>query len=162
MIPSLAPAWYVSFEIFPQDVVNGLSNVIHFTAKGNTGKHGYRIPSVFFKSRTTKLTICSSINKNVNRCFTSKALKHHQFTKVEITQRQISRSKYRYSIHIAGKRVFNIINSRARYHRNVKVYRSNPWTPPAKALIKNLVYGNLKHGRFYLLYDSQANWSFLF
>ena len=151
MIPSLAPAWYVSFEIFPQDVVNGWSDVIHFSTHLNTGTHGYRIPAVFFRSQTTELFICSTINNNVNRCFTSKALKRHQYTKVEITQRQISTSKYRYSIHIAGKRVFHTVNSRARYYRNVKVYQSNPWTSQAKALIKNLAYGNLNHGKFYLL-----------
>ena len=148
VIPSLAPAWYVSFEVFPQGVVNGWSNIIHFTIGGCNGKHGRRTPAVWFNSQTTKLTICSTINSNVNRCFTSKSLQRHQYTKVEIIQKQISTSKYRYSILIAGKRVFHTVNSRARYHQNVKVYRSNPWVPAAKALIKNLVYRNLYHGKF--------------
>ena len=146
MIPSLAPAWYVSFEIFPQEVVNGWSNILHFTIGGNNGKHGRRTPHVLFNSQTTKLTICSTINANFNKCYTSKAIPRHQYTKVEIIQRQISTNKYRFSVIIAGKRVFNVVNSRARYFQNVEVYQSDRWHPAAKALIKNVVYRNLYHG----------------
>ena len=147
VIPSLAPAWHVSFEILPQGVVNGWSNIIHFTTGGNVGKIGQRIPGVWFHTQSTRLHICSAISGNANRCFDSKSLKLHEYTKVEIIQNQLRDNRYRYSISIAGKRVFTTINTGARFFPNVQVFRSDPWHPASNALIKNFVYGNLEHSK---------------
>lgn len=147
IIPSVAPAWYVAFEIFPEGFTNGWSNVIHFTTGKNFGKHGNRIPAVWFHSGSTRLHICSSISGNVNKCFGTKDLQRNKYTKVEIEQRQISESEYRFSISIAGERIHETVNTDARYFSNVRVFQSNPWVPAAKAQIKNLVYRNLNHGK---------------
>ena len=155
IIPSVAPAWYVSFEIFPEGVVNGWNNIIHFTTGGNHGKHGDRIPAVWFHTASTRLHICSSISGNFNECFNSKSLKQNVYTKVEIMQKQISNTRYRFSVWIAGKRVYHTVNTAARYFSNVKVFRSDPWHPAANALIKNLVYRNLEHSKTFSFFSSE-------
>lgn len=145
-ISLLAPAWYVSLDIRPYGNTPYWSNVIHFTADGkNINTHGSRVPAIFFKGRSRKLHICNPVNSDSNYCFDSEPLILNQYTKVEIKQHQLSDGKFRLEIKIGGESVHSVINDKARFFGNVKVYRSDPWYPTANALIKNLVYGNLPY-----------------
>ena len=157
IIPSHGPAWRVSFEVYPEGVKGGWTNIIHFTKGGNYKINGDRIPGVWFHSGTTRLHISSSLNGNKNAYYDSKAIPLRKYTKIEIEQSQQKLRNYgktyKYTIKIAGVTVFTRVNKKARYFTNVKVYRADPWYNAANVKIKNLVYHNLQNGNVYILYN---------
>ena len=65
---TLSQGWQVSLEIQPTGTVSRYANILHATIGGNHGKHGDRIPAIFFHAGSTKLVICTSLNNNPNNC----------------------------------------------------------------------------------------------
>ena len=103
------------------------------------------IPAVWFNPSSTRLHICTALNGR-NLCYDSQTLPLHKYTKVEIAQVQMHGTEYFYVILVGGQRVYQTVNTHARYFHNVKVYKANPWQLAADADIKNLVFRNLKRG----------------
>jgi len=147
-------AWKVSFEVSPFSTHTDWSNIVHFTIGKNIARYGDRVPGVWFIAHTTRLHICAPLNGNKNYCVnTKKGLPFHQYTKVEISQRQLDTDgSFLYEIWIAGKRIFKVTNNQPRYFYDVKVYQTDPWYVAGNANVRNLVHTNLRHGKiiFYL------------
>ena len=52
-----------------------------------------------------------------------------------------------YQIKINGKLAINKVNSDARVFKNVRLWRSDPWYPAAKACVKNFFFANILKGK---------------
>ena len=137
----LPQAWKVSLEIKPLKILRRHSNILRGTIGGNhREKYGERIPAIFFKGRSTKLIICSSINDNANYLITlSPALPLNKWTKIIVQQIQKDDFKYHYEIFIDGKQKLSIVNKKPKIFKNVKYYTSDPFYPAANAMIRNVV-----------------------
>ena len=60
----------ISFTLTPKGVTSGWANILHITnneGNGNGEVMGNRIPSVFFRSMTTKLTFSTGCDGDLNR-----------------------------------------------------------------------------------------------
>ena len=138
-------AWRVVFKVKPLGKRNGWGNIIHSSAFGKSNKkYGDRIPGVWFKPNTTRLHICSAVNKKKNHCFTSKKnLPMNKFTRVVIQQVAMKDGRFKYQITINKIVVHKVINKGPRSYKNVKMYASSPWAKPARAVLKNLKFRNL-------------------
>ena len=150
IIPSLSPAWYVSFEINPYSGGDWLS-VVHFTISGSRSKYGDRVPEVLM--HYSRLYIYNAVNGHISHTYVSNPLTFNKYTRVEISQKPDSSdaSVILYTIKLDGKQVYQIVNRDARYFPNVKVYQGDIWRYPAKAFIKNFVYNNLPNSSKFFL-----------
>ena len=87
------------------------------------------------------LHFINEVNGNVNYRFDSKrSFPLNSWIAVKVTQLHIKGKLFRYTIHINGRRVFTVINRKAKNFRKVKVYVSDPWYPAAKGVIRGLVF----------------------
>ena len=140
-IPFFYSLYDVSFEV---RVLFGIGsdwrNIIHFTQGGDNREYGDRIPGVWLHPRQKQLKICSAVGTDRNYCFTStKRLPTNRFTKVKISQhRDEKTNKFLYQIYIDGKLEHSTTNNNPTTFYNVKPYLSNPWSPPANALVRSL------------------------
>ena len=145
VVPTLSQHWKLQFSIKPFHTKHGWTNIMHATIGGNVGKIGDRIPAVFFNSRTTKLHICSAVSGNKNFCKNTNALPVNKFSSVIIQQipkqrRYGTRSygtQYHYQIIINGKTVLDVVNKYPQVFHKVSYYVSDPWYPPAVAIVSN-------------------------
>lgn len=136
---TLPLGWGISFNIFPVNLVHGLSNILHATIGRDVGRIGYRIPAIWFRSGTTRLHICSAVSGGQNYCYNSfRDLPLFKQSFVIVQQIKTSRPRwYRYQIIVNGIRVKSVINTKAEIFSNVKYYTSDPWYTPAKAVLTN-------------------------
>ena len=137
-IPVLYREWTLSFDITPIVAVSGWSNILHVTIGNNHGRYGDRTPGIWFISGTTKLHICAAVNGNSNYCFNSEPLTIGQSTPIEIKQSP-SIGGYTYSIHINNEKVHEVQNNQVEEFADVLLYRSDPWSPAALAIVKNII-----------------------
>ena len=133
-----SPSWRITLHIIAYGIVYGYyANILHFTIRGNAGRRGDRIPSIFFIPRTTRLFICTFYRRQV--CVdTQKSLPLNSEVHLEINQLYIGNGEYRYTIIQEGVIIYTVINDDAQQFSNVKVYGSNPWYPTAKAKITKM------------------------
>ena len=149
----LPRGWRLQFALKPLGLIHGWSNILHATTGGNNGKYGYRIPGIWFHSRTSKLHICSAVNGNPNYCYNSHALPIHK--KAIITVQQIQRRRmygnryygyrYHFEVYINGVRKISVVNNKPAIFHNVKYYASDPWHKAALAVashFKLVTYGH--------------------
>ena len=129
----------VSFDIKPYDLVPRYSNILHLT----TGNTSSEIPAAFFFANSSTLIICSEVSGGLNCYFGAEDLSTERYTHVTIKQSRTQNQIYFFTITINGKEVYRVQNTQPTTYTNVKVYRSNPWNPPAKAFIINLLRGNI-------------------
>ena len=148
---TLPRGWKVFFKIYPSGTVKGWANILYATIFGRRRKYGSRIPAIWFRSRTTKLYICSAVNRNKDYCYTSTPIPLHKTSSITVQQIQSKKNyQYYYQIFINGKRVVNILNKNAQVFKNVKYYASNPWHNPARATINHFNLAVFKHkGKVY-------------
>ena len=152
-IPKFSYTYSVTFDFKPKAFQKGWTNVIHLTTGGNRGKHGERIPSVwFFSSSSTatenKVRICSSVNNDVNYCLDSGVfIPRGKWTSFSITQVREGTS-YRYTVNVGGVQLGSVINKEPREFSNVKVYASDDWFETAQGSISNLIIIPNLNGNF--------------
>ena len=142
IIPTLSPAWYVSFEIYPFSTGDWLS-VVHF----KIGRYTYDGLDVLLHG--ARLYIYNRVNGHFSHTYVTKPLTMNEYTRVEISQMSdanMNASSVLYTIKLDGNQVYQVVNRDARYFPDVKVYKGNPWRNPALAFIKNFVYKNLPNG----------------
>ena len=133
------PEWIVSFEIKPFGTVSGWSNILHLTADNNVATYGDRVPSLWFHSGTTKLHICSAINGNKNYCINPvSALALNAWTQIEITQYRNYNGDYEYQVKVGNGFTWSVVNTDPQEFTDVTVFTSDPWHPPAAAVIRKL------------------------
>ena len=101
------------------------TNVFHFTADGENGKYGDRIPAVFIH-KNKYFQFCSAINGEKNYC-----RKHdfEPFKMYSIVLRQYEKKKetYEYQIIVDNVIIHEVVNNQPINFPNVKLYASNPW-----------------------------------
>ena len=143
----LPRGWKVSFEIKPLGIIKRWSNIIHATIGGNFGKHGDRIPGIWFQRSSTKFIVCSALNENSNYCRRiNSPLPLNQYSKVIVQQVQsLPDYQYYYQVYINGKKVLNVVNKNPKVFNNVKYYASDPWYTPGNALIRKFSLVTYKH-----------------
>ena len=126
-LPQLSPYYELSFKIKPFGIVNGWGNILHATVGNDITRYGDRTRGVWFHGRTTKLYICSAINRNKDFCWTSSfSLPLNSYTQIRIQQKALLGKTF-YTIYINGVVTLHVENNRASSFRNVKVYGSDPW-----------------------------------
>ncbi|XP_066913880.1 uncharacterized protein [Clytia hemisphaerica] len=152
---TLKRGWTLSFGLKPTGVSNGWANILHATIGKNLGRHGDRVPGVWFRSKTNKLHICSTINSNKNHCYDSVNLPRHKYSRIIIRQVQLKRPnnflEYFYQIFINGKKVKEVLNKKPRIFKQVKYYGSNPFGQAAKGILRNVKLVQHKHQESYQL-----------
>ena len=150
----LPRGWGVIIQVKPFGKVSGWSNILHATVGGNIKNYGDRIPGIWFHSKSTKLHICSAVNRNLNYCYNAPQQLHpYRFTTIVIQQVQKKNygNNYFYQIIIDGKKVVDVINNNPRIFKNVKYFVSDPWYNAAKVEVRNFRIVTLKHQGIFLL-----------
>lgn len=168
-MPRLEKQWYLSFDIKPNAPVSSADASILHTSRGSFNE---RIPSIHFKRGTLRLHICIILNVKTHNCFVqADPLSTNFFTNIKLMQSWDTKMEnYVYKVYINGKLIRSAVNSVPLVYKNVKVYAANPWQRQANALIKNLVFVNIPHGKgkttfsipFYLILDVSLFNSILF
>ena len=143
----LPRGWKVTLQVRPSGTIYGWSNILHATIGKNIARYGDRTPGIWFHSASTRLHICSAVNGNKNYCYNSPSLHRYKFTTITIqqVQKRSYGNHYFYQIYINGKKVVDVLNSRAQIFRNVKYYAGDPWYHAAKANIRNFRLSTFKH-----------------
>ena len=103
------------------------TNVFQFTADGNNGKYGDRIPAFYIQNQNENgyFQICSAVNGIKNYAINHKFDLGKQY---QITIKQYEKmGKYIYEIIIDGDTIDQKENTKAMNFSNVKLYGSNPW-----------------------------------
>ena len=113
-------------------------NAFHFTANGNDGKIGYRIPALFIK-KDGYFQVCSAVSGN-QKC------KNYYFELGKRYHIVIEQSWYWYQISIDGNSILNIENSQPRSFSYVKLYASNPWASPFSADLGSICNVKVRQG----------------
>lgn len=137
-------AWSLELDVKPTGTVSEWSNVIYLTIGAHYENYGDRTPAIWFPTNSNELFIDSAVNGNLAYGYKCKELPRDVFTNVKVTQTLISKNHYKFAIAIEGDEVHSVINNNALEFENVKIYASNPWQPPAKAIIKNVKFSNLE------------------
>lgn len=122
----------------------GWKNVLHFTT-GSTGKHGSRIPAIFFLPKTFVPHVCSSVNGSHNFAKNLQQLEVNVWSNIIIMQHRISESgQYVYRVFQDNKEAVNVINNNIQEFQDVTVRLNSLHSLPPNANIKNLFYTNLE------------------
>ena len=150
MTTDQSKSWILSFELKPLGVVEGFNNILRFTtfAEYKYPLYGDRMPAIWFWSKSTRLHIWNSVNGKLIAYNDDKNLPQNEFTHIELKQILDGSNQYVFSIHIGGIKVYEVLNKDARNWNNVHVWLSDPWSPAAKAVIKNFVFKNFVGGKY--------------
>ena len=112
------------------------------------------MPALFFEKESTRLRVCSQINDKSFACNTTKdELPIDTFTNVQVSQVHINYQQFQYTVKIAGKEVYSVVNKQARSSFNVSVFVGGNPFQPAVAHVKNVVFHNLPYGKFFFKLD---------
>jgi len=132
----------VSFNLQPEKVTHGWSNIVHVTnnvGEGNVQRMGNRIPGVWFHSMTTKLHICTGCDGNLNVCLNpDKSLPLGKNTQVTI---RVTGGFF--TTQYDGEEVGRVpcsVPYKPPKGQLAAVYTSDRWYASAQAVIGNLVY----------------------
>ena len=152
----------VSFDIRPTGIVASWGSIIHLTRGQDNSQYGDRVPAVWFSPRTRRLHICSAINGKKNFCYNDHTdLPKTRFTKVRIFQKRTSKGQFIFTVVINSKIKKVIANKAPATFYNVKYFLGNPWSPPAKAIVKNVKIKLSQSGNdiveFYKVYFLKKN-----
>jgi len=134
-----------SFTLQPRGVLNGWTNIVHVTMDGNCCNMGYRIPGVWFHSKTTKLHICTGCNGVGNTCLNPiESLQIGTRTRVTIRVNDgVFTAQY-------DNREVGRVSCTSPFEpsqgRLATVYLSDGWYPAANAVVENVVYSQAKVG----------------
>ena len=141
-------AWYVSLNILLTETSNVWTNVVRFTSKPDSdwNQMGDRIPMLMIKENTNQLYVCTGLNDNPNHFDAPIILTLNQWTAIEVTQIQEG-SKYYFIVNVDGDEVEKVENTKPQMFSDVKVYLSDNFWEPAKAMVQNLTYYNLPEGK---------------
>ena len=96
-----------------------------------------------FRPNSYSLHISFSINGNGNRNFNSAPLKEGEYSTVVIKQTFMYGDKYRYSIRINGKEVFQDTNKKTAVFKDLKLYAGDEYYEPSDCYIRNLKLNNI-------------------
>lgn len=146
VLSTLSRHWKLQFSIKPLHVKHGWTSIIHASIGENVAKYGDRIPAVFFHSGSTRLHICSAVSGNKNYCKDFKPLPLNKFSTIIIQQIPKQRrygtksygTQYHYQIIINKKQVLDVVNTKPQVFHNVNYYASDPWHPPAIAIVSHI------------------------
>lgn len=153
-IPVVTPYYWLSLKIKPIQKIPAWGSIVHLTTGGDVAKLGYRTPAVFFHANTFKLHICSSINGNRNYCWNSPfQLPHNKYSRIAIGQ-QVVNGHLLYRILYNGKQVFSVRVNKPYTFKKVIAYGADPWYAPAKAVIKDLKFRNIRPGTITLPFEN--------
>ena len=86
-LPYIAEEYKISFDLFvTKHITDTWQSVIHFTAGGNVGKYGDRIPGIWI-NKNKKLYIMSALNGIPHKTYNfPKVLEEGKWINVEISQ----------------------------------------------------------------------------
>ena len=97
-------------------------------------------------SRT--LQLCTILDTNKNHCFNAGNMPTNKFTNVQIRQNwDRTNNDFRLVIAIDGKIRQTTVNSKPQLFRDVTLWAADPSHVQADAVVKNLVFKNLPHGK---------------
>ncbi|XP_065672701.1 uncharacterized protein LOC105845300 isoform X3 [Hydra vulgaris] len=143
---SLEKAYTVSFKLKPSIYSKGLKSIIHLTIGEDNGQYGERTPAVFFhEDGSGRLTISSAINGDGSYSFNSEPLSLNEWSSIRISQ--IRHKKiFKFIVHINGKVVHSIKNTKPQSFKNVAVYAADPWHDAQYGFLKDLriLNGNIE------------------
>ena len=135
-IPVYFKEYEVSFDVKLTGIVSSQSSLLHITKGGNTNI-GDMMPSIFFKGRSNRMTICTHINSK-SSC-SSVFISSYTFCNIKIQQKKLSEKDFEYTIRYNNHIVRKFINRKPLTLYNAKVYLGDPWYSAAKVQVKNLI-----------------------
>ncbi|XP_066920071.1 uncharacterized protein [Clytia hemisphaerica] len=139
------PQYEVSFDIKPVSRVSQWANILHVTQGEDNVNYGDRNPAVWFWGSSYRLHICSAINGDKTHCYNTIAeLPTNRYTRVNIKQDEDANGVFFFTVRLDGIEVYRVQNNQTQIFQNVKFYQSNPWYPPANALIGNVKVTTMK------------------
>ena len=138
-------AYRFTLDIKPTGTKKGWTNVFRATATPtkNCCSYGNRVPAIFFRSDTSKLHICNSINGRGN-FYIDEMIPMDKYTTVTIQQLRNEDGKYRYTILLDHKEAYTVINNKPQVFKNVQVFFGDRFYQPSEAMIKNFLFQNLE------------------
>lgn len=142
ILPELKKTFTISFDINFKKISSDDSeyrNIIHLTAD-NTDRDSYgsRVPGVWTISPGV-FFVASAINRDMNRHWYgySNPINVGRWINVQVEQYLDSNGLFQFDISIDEVRKVKYQNNDARVFEDVYVYVSDPWHPPADAVIRN-------------------------
>uniref|UniRef100_A0A7M5V0H6 Uncharacterized protein n=1 Tax=Clytia hemisphaerica TaxID=252671 RepID=A0A7M5V0H6_9CNID len=145
-VPVVKKEFMVSFDIKPLAKTGGWTNVFRIQQKGHKDccSYGDRIPAVFMRPGDTRLHISYSVSGAGNRFFDTARLAIGKYHKVVIQQRKQINGKYRYSIDINGREVYQQENTKTADFKDCLMWASDGFYKAGNAMLKNIVFQNLE------------------
>ena len=146
-LPTLGKEWVLSFEINPEGFTHrSYAQVVQLTIGGKANAVGDRTPAIWFH-RTRGVYIVTTANgiANVKKFFSDKLPAPGEWTKFEIMQERVAHS-HRFSVVIAGEKLWSIENREAQEFANVRVYAASPWYEAQAGSIRGLQIKQKKRG----------------
>jgi len=144
----------VTFTLKPLKVSDGWSNIIHITTdevNGNCCKMGYRIPGVWFHSKTTKLHICTGCGGSGNFCLNPiETLSVGKTTDVAVRVNEGF-----FTVHYDGREVGRAKCTSPftpKKGQRATVFLSDRWYGSGNAMIENVVYSRPTNKRMIFSY----------
>lgn len=138
-LPKWYTQWRITFDIKPLKKTAGYSNIAHFTIDGDCCKKGDRIPAISFLPNSFRLYITQINEQGTFQYKQTTDLPDYKFSSVRVEQTK-NKGKFYFSVFINGRLAYWRINYYPAMYENVKVYKSNPWTDPANAIVNNFDY----------------------
>jgi len=131
----LTKGFSIEFELKPNGFPRGWRNVVHLTIGGNRGM-GRRIPSMWFYGKKIKTMMAISGNWNAGT-WHGKEAKPGEWNKFKIEQENVQ-GKFTFRVFQNDEKVIEKENKKAAEFKDVKLFCTDPWYPPADASIRNL------------------------
>lgn len=125
--------------------VNYTNNIFGFIGKKENGaKRAHRLPRVWFKRGTFRITIFFLAFDITHKYTHNQDIDSVKFTNFKVVQYQKHSGKYVYEIYADGRKVFGGVNNDPREFEDVKVFFSTRWNRPCHCIVRNFIYSNLE------------------
>ena len=143
ILPKFSKQYTVMLEVKPVSYSLGAQSVLHFSVGEGNGSHGIRIFGVWFSSLLGHFVVGTEINKNKNFHYAHGAkIPLNKWLEVTVSQYQTNDNTFTFEVKLDGKQVYAIVNNHPVEFNNVKVYASDPYSPPLTGFMRNFSFSN--------------------
>jgi len=139
-LPFLGKEYNITFDLFITEDPSGYENFLHFSNEGgNFENHRCRTPAAWiFGGSRRMIRLYSLIDGHRAKDFYPGPLSLKTWQSFEISQ-YFNGTEMVFNMKLDGSTEVEHINSKPQAFKNVKIYAGDPWNPPAKGKMRNLV-----------------------
>ena len=121
------PEFKIEFDMTVKKRPSSWMNIVQFTIGGHGGQYGDRIPGIFLRPESPRVTVCSALSESYDMTCHSFDYLLNQKIHLVVKQYKDTGNKYRYEIEVNGSTFHSVENQQAQQFSNVKFYACNPW-----------------------------------